>query len=405
MNLPLSLLAPFVLLAASALPAAEPVFVARTAGGKKVVGELHKLNSDWSIQIAKGRKVAAGELLSLRRQGANLPSLPSDEHLILANGDRLPVADLRLDDEKLFFRHKDLNGDKELSVPLSAVLVIWRTAPDRVVLPERFRRRLATAKRSHDLVLLRNGDTLEGSLTALGGGNVEVEANKKKTTARWGQVAAIALSTDLADRLAPKGTHARVVLAEGDGSPGGRITLTSAVSDGDNLRGKTAFGAVVRIPLEPVIELQVLGGKSEYLSDRKPAKYEYLPWLDEKWSWSADGNVLGRDLRVGGSTWDKGISMHAHSLLTWNLDGGYKRFESRVGLDDQDGRKGRVRIKVLLDGKPINLPRKAPLSWSDGPIDVSIDVSGAKTLTLEVENAEEGPVQGVVDWVDARLVK
>src|SRR5205814_1545449 len=112
----------------------------------------------------------------------------------------------------------------------------------------------------------------------------------------------------------------------------------------------TTFGALVRVPLERVAGLEVLGGKAVYLSDLAPAKYEYRPWLDEKWGWSADGNVLGRDLRLGGSTYDKGVGMHAHSLLTYALGGRYQRFEALVGLDDLDGRQGKVRVKVLLDG-------------------------------------------------------
>jgi hypothetical protein len=196
-----------------------------------------------------------------------------------------------------------------------------------------------------------------------------------------------------------------LVLAEGKDSPGGRITLSSAICDGTTLRGKTPFGALLRIPVDRVVSLQMLGGKAVYLSDLKPAKYEYRPYLDEKWPWSSDENVKGRDLRVAGSTWDKGISMHAHSLLTWNLGGSWKRFEASVGLDDQDGRSGRVRIKVLVDGKPADLGRKEALTHSNGPMKVSVDVTRSKTLTLEVENAEDGLVQAVVDWVDARLVK
>jgi hypothetical protein len=400
-----SLLLPLVWLL-SAAPAAEPVFLARTAAGKTIRGPLHKLANDWSVEIGQKlrRKIAAGDLVSLRQEGVALPPLPADEHLILANGDRLPAQDLRLDDEKLFFRHKDLD-DKELSVPLSAVVVIWRTAPDRVVLPERFRRRLFTEKRKSDRVLLRNGDTLEGTFNGLKGLDVEVEANKKTSKARWAQVAAVAMSTELVDRLRPKGLHARVVLTDKDGGSGGRMTLTTATCDGILLRGRTVFGALVRIPIERVVALDVLGGKAVDLSDLPPAKYEYHPYLDEKWGWSADGNVLGRDLRLGGSTYDKGIGMHAHSALTWSLAGAYKRFEARVGLDDACGRKGRVRVRVLVDGKAGDPGRKEPLTHASGPLAVSVDVQGAKTLTLEVENAEEGVVQGVVDWVEARLIK
>src|ERR1700722_16522413 len=161
--------------------APDPVFIARTAAGREFRGPLHKLAADWSVEIGKGtrHKIAGEELVCLRQQDVDLPPLPTEEHVILANGDRLPIQDLRLDDEKLYFRHKALAGDAERSLPLSAVTVIWRSAPDREVLPESFRRRLATAKRPRDRVLLRNGDLLEGTLTTLKAGNVGVDVGKK----------------------------------------------------------------------------------------------------------------------------------------------------------------------------------------------------------------------------------
>jgi hypothetical protein len=383
-----------------------PLFTARTARGKEVSGPLHKLASDWSVEIGARvrRKIPGSDLLSLRQVGTSLPPLPSDEHLILTSGDRLPARELRLHDEKLFFRNKDLGGD-ELSLPLSSVVVIWRTAPDRVVGSERFRRRLAAGKRKRDRVLLRNGDTVEGTLNGLREGVVEMEVNKKTSALRWAQVAAVALGTELTEQRRPEGPHARLILSEADGAPGGRVTLVSATCDGGVLRGKTAFGAVVRVPLERVAALEVLGGKAVYLSDLAPARYEYLPWLDEKWGWSADGNVLGRDLRLGGSTYDKGVGMHAHARLSYPLEGGFERFEALVGLDDLDGRKGKVRVKVLLDGKAVDLGKKDVLTGASGPLAVSVDLKEAKTLTLEVESVEDGPVQAVVDWANARLVK
>jgi hypothetical protein len=401
----------FVLFTTASVPArcaeGEPLFIVRTTAGKEFRAPLQKLDGDWSVAIGKGkgRTIAGSELLSLRQQGVALPPLPTDEHLILANGDRLPVQDLRLDDEKLTFRHKDLGGETKLSVPLSAVGVIWRMAPDGIVVSEKFRRRLASGKRTRDRVLLRNGDTIEGNLVSIDAENVEVEVNKKTVKTLWKQVAAIALSTELADRMQPKGLYARLVLTEPPGTLGGRVTLTESSCDGTTVRGKTVFGAAVRLPLERVAQLDVLGGKAVALEDVAPSKYEHRPYTNLKWNWSANENVRGRDLYLAGSAYDRGIGMHAHSLLSFPLNGAYQRFEARVGLDERDGRKGSVRVKVELDGKPVDLGKKGTLTLADGPLAVNIGVEGAKTLTLVIEYAENGSVDAVVNWVDARLVK
>jgi hypothetical protein len=406
----LSLIVPLLLTVAtpSFSGAAEPVFVFRDVDGKEFRGPLIKLGADWSVEIGKanGRTIAGNDFLSLRQKDAILPPLPSDEHLVLANGDRVPFQDLRLDDEKLTFRNKDLGGETKLTVGLSAVVVIWRMATDREAEPEIFRRRLLSAKRTRDRVLLRNGDTIEGTLQSLGAERVEVEVNKKTVSALWKQVAAIALSTELADSLRPKGIHARLVLTEPPGAPGGRITLTKAVVHGAKLLGKTVFGADIRVPVERIAHLEILGGKATALEEIAPSKYEYRAYLgEEKWPWTTNSNVMGRDIQLAGSTYDRGIGMHSHALLEYPLDGKYRRFEALVGMDERDGRYGKVRIKVLLDGKPADLGKKGQLDHAGGPLVVNVSVEGAKTLTLDVENAENGPVQGVVNWVEARLVK
>lgn len=382
--------------------AGSPDFVAHAASGKEERGPIVRLDR-WTLQLGKGdgQRLPAGQWLSLRRADLTLPEFPTEDHLVLANGDRVPAAELRLDDEKLYFRHKALADGKITSLPLSAAALIWRLPPDGVVSAEGLRHRLLRAKRSKDVVLLRNGDTVEGTLQAIKGGSVEVEANKKVTSVRWGQVSAIALSTELLDRLRPKGAHARVILT----GAGGRLTVTSASCDGTTFEGRTAFGAELSVPLDQVAGLEMFGDNVVSLSDLTPAKYEYSPFLDERWAWSADSTVTGGNLRLGGSTYDRGVGLHAGSRATYALGGKYRAFEALVGLDDRDGKRGRVKLRVLVDGKPAELGKGDVLTHADGALAVRVEVDGAKELTLEVSSAERGPVQGVVNWVNARLLR
>ena len=65
-------------------------------------------------------------------------------------------------------------------------------------------------------------------------------------------------ASDLANALRPKGVHARVVLSDTPRSPGGRLTLTAAsCTDGKTLRGKTVFGARLRVPLARLVALEM----------------------------------------------------------------------------------------------------------------------------------------------------
>lgn len=364
---------------------------------------LRGLQLGWSATLAGGETVTVpgGDLISLRRVNGPLPALPVGEHLILANGDRIPIRSPRIVGERLHFTSADLDDGKETSLPLTTVSVLWRTAPERTEDPEALRRRLASGSRSQDVVLLRNGDVLSGVLNSLEGDRAIVEVEKRSVPVPLAQVAAISLSTELSQTLRPKGVYAQLVLTDG-----GRLSITSASLNDAQLTAQTVFGATLRVPLERVAALDLHGGRAVYLSDLTPAKYEFLPYLDESWPLAHDASVTGHDLRVGGSTYSKGLGVHSHARVQYRLAGAYRRFEAVVGLDDRDGQAGNVHVRVLADGKPLPLgAAAADLSRATGPLAVSVGIEGAQELVLEIDFGKRGNVEDVVNWADARLIR
>jgi hypothetical protein len=267
--------------------------------------------------------------------------------------------------------------------------------------PDRLQRRLATEARSRDLLLLRNGDAVEGTLTGLDARSLRLDVNRKELTVERAKVAVIALNTELATTLKPKTAYGRLVLRDGT-----RLSLASATcADGRTLTGDTLFKTGVSFPLEDVIALSVQGGAAVYLSELKAKKFEHNPYLGASWPYVIDGSVDRRDLRLGGSVFDRGIGLHTESRLTYDLGGRYRRFEALVGLDDRTGRGGSARIRVLLNGKPADITGNRELTGRGEPLAVRVDVTGAKELTLMADFGERGGVQGHVNWADARLIK
>jgi hypothetical protein len=394
-------------LARPAEDARRAVFVVHTAGGADLRGSLRELSTDWSLRVGDGgdgSRVAGPDVVSARRQGLAQPPMPSGEHLALANGDRLPISGVRLDGEKLRGRCPDFGG-AEVEVPLAAVAVWWRAAPEGVDAPDRFLRRLVATDRKSDAVYLLNGDVLEGVLDALDDKKVSLTVENKALATDLTRVAALAPSSEQVSGLRPKGLHARVTF---DG--GARLTLALAeCTDGLALRGTAAFGASLRVPLGRVVALDWLGGRAVYLSDLKPAGFEEpLPYLGTdsvRWSPVTDGSVDGRDLRLGGSTYAKGVGMHSPGRLRYALGGEYRRFEAVVGLDDRTGRRGSVRVRVLGDGRALDARFSDELTANNGPVSLAADVTGVKELTLEVDVGRGGNVQDHVDWADARVIQ
>jgi hypothetical protein len=397
-------------LLAGATRAAEdaPRFILHTAAGKNHVGSLKQIGDRWSVLLLEGEdhaRVGGDDLVSIRREKTALPAPPSGEFLLLANGDVLPLTPektLMLVGEQLRVQ-ANVGSGAEMKIPLSAIRVIGIAAPEGTEHPDRLRRTLAAAKRSRDAVYLRNGDVIEGVLTNLDRMRVEMEVDKKDVSVEFGKVAAIALNTDLVRSTPPKEAHARVVL-----SNGGRLTLVDVRCDGKTLSGKTAFGGDVRIPLADLVALSLHGGAAVYLSDLKPAKYVFRPYLGSLvWNYVADGSSIdGRDIRLAGSTYDKGLGMHAESQLTYDLGGKYRRFEARVGLDDRAADRAAARVRVLVDGKTQDLGTAAELLRRGTSHPIAVDVKNAKQLTLVVDFVPKaGVVPGDVDWGDARLIR
>jgi hypothetical protein len=378
-------------------------FVARRASGPPIAGVVARISADLALAFEgePSATVAAGDLISLRRKDVALPPPPAGPHVVFANGDRLAGEVVAIENDKVRFRAmlgRDATPDntQEMSIPLSALAAIWFPAPgdDSVS-------RWAGERRRRDVVLAKNGDTRTGTLKEMksSAGPLVLNEEGKETRLDPGQLVAIAMNTELARTLRPRGTYARLVLANG-----GRLGVLEPTAGSLALSAKTLFGETMKVGLDQVVSMDVRQGKAVYLSDLKPKAYEHRPFLGVRWPYEMDRCVAGGGMRLGGSSYDKGIGLHSESRLTFTLNGEYRRFEALVGLDDRSGRGGRAIVRVLVDGKPKDIGEPEVTSAA-APRLIEVDIAGGKKLTLVVEFGAGGDVCDNVDWADARVIK
>jgi NPCBM/NEW2 domain len=392
--------------------ATEPEFAVRTVDGTDRVAPIRKLTADGAVRLGgdKPTSVRGEDILCLKRRGGFLPPLPPKHALFLSNGDCLPLDPkgiLKLHNERLLCTpaaNVKPDGAAEVEIPYASLTVLWQTAPANNDEPEDWRRRLLLDKRKRDVVFLHNGDRVEGTLTALDwrkGCSVKTAIGPVEVP--WADVAVVAFNSEFQSRRLPKEAYARVVL-----TGGARLSFSSVeleAGEKPQFSGKMLAGPVVRFPLEDLLALDRRQGRTVYLSDMKPKNFEHTPYLDLSWPLLSDAAVTGRALRVGGDVFDKGLGMHARSRVTYTLDGAYQRFEALVGLDVASGKRGRVKIAVLVDGKKQKLGIDRELTAKDAPREVRVAVHNAKELTLLVDFGSTGDVQGHVNWAEARLIK
>jgi hypothetical protein len=350
--------------------------------------------------------VPGAAFVSLRRTDVPLPPLPRAAHVQLANGDRLvldPVGPLRLEGDSLECGVPwRANGGRTLSLPTSRVAVVWLSTPKGPDTAEAWLRRLGAEKRRQDVVLMTDGDRVGGRVKSLDrSGGLRVEANGREVKVPFSRVAAVAFDPGLLLRGKPKGRYGHLVLTDS-----GRLSVSAATLavGATTLLVKTPLGDALEIPLRDAAALDLRQGAATYLSDLTPLAYQHTPYLGVSWPYARDASVSGRPMVLAGSTYDKGLGMHAASRLTYDLGGKYRRFEAWVGLDGQAGVSGRAVVRVVIDGKPSEIGGKE-ITGRGLPLPVRLDVRGAKELTLVVEFARSGDVRAHVDWADARLIE
>lgn len=400
----------FVIWLPVAVQAASPEFIAFAADGTRGRGTM----VDWSekdgltLDGDKPFHLKNGDLVELRRVGGVHAIHPAGAQLILRCGDRLGLdssSDVKLVPEsggKLQVQSE--LGRETWTVPLSHIALFWRAPPQGTVNAEALRLELAaSARKRKDLVLLSNGDRIEALVetwdeSAKENNGLKIQSQRNPIAPA--KLAAIVFQTE--DTTPPKAPCAKIILADGS-----RLSLTEMTCDARRLLGKSLFGTEVRVPMDDVVAIRPRQDPAVYLSDLKPSKVEETAFLSGgSVSFGADRSAGGEELFVGGQCYDKGLGTRSGTTLTYALDGKYKRFEAVVGLDDVSGKLGTARVKILVDGKARELPGLVKdLKWRAAGVEVSLDVSGAKELTLVIEAGTSGSVQDHVDWGNARLVR
>jgi alpha-galactosidase len=170
-------------------------------------------------------------------------------------------------------------------------------------------------------------------------------------------------------------------------------------------------GFSVRVPGHDAAALRVTGSEpplpvgNVYLSDMRPT-YVTSGWgpieLDRTNGEAAAGD--GNAIRLRGAAYEKGLGVHAPSLLRYRLGQACSRFVADVGIDDDQNGSGSVQFEVWADGK--RLLKSGRLLGDSPALRVSVDVTGRRELRLFV--GKGGMIGDVFDldhavWAGARL--
>ena len=112
-------------------------------------------------------------------------------------------------------------------------------------------------------------------------------------------------------------------------------------------------------------------------------------------------SIDGLPLRLGGQNYAHGVGTHAESDFVVDLKGRATRFVSMVGVDDEITSRGSVVFSVWADGRKV--AGSSILRAGDEPELLEADLTGVKTLRLQVSDAGDSANSDHADWAGARI--
>jgi len=343
----------------------------------------------------KTRTLAADELARWGDfvDSAKLPLLILDGGIIAA--DQITVSGDEVE------AHTKTFGRVRFAIPQAKGLVfrvpLEQLARDRLIF------RISAAHGDQDKLLLENGDELTGTISRLDAEQIALDAPSGQLEMPTVNVQAVIFNPALAATRSELGP--RVLVGFEDGS---RLSVSSLTSQRKVVTLRLNGGSVLKAPLRSIVAVQPLGGRVVYLSDLKPSSYRHVPYLALSWPFSADQNVLGGLLRLPQGLYPKGIGMHSAARLTYDLDAPYRRFEAEVAIDGSAAQRGSVTVSVLVDdgsGGWQNKLKSPVIRGGEPPKAISVELAGAKRLSLLVDFADRADEWDHVNWLNARLMR
>ncbi|MGW6688066.1 NPCBM/NEW2 domain-containing protein, partial [Streptomyces sp. NPDC054961] len=117
-----------------------------------------------------------------------------------------------------------------------------------------------------------------------------------------------------------------------------------------------------------------------------------------------DKSVDGHPIKLNGAAYTRGIGTHANSAVTYALNGGYARFQSDVGVDDEVGANATVKFEVWGDGVKL-YESPAVMTPSSATQSIDVSVAGVNSLVLKATDAGDGINSDHADWAGAQLLR
>jgi hypothetical protein len=377
----------------------DPVFKALLANGGTVSGRVVSLGPGAiTLATAEGTPHALplNRLIKLTREIPIAFTPPERSQIVLPEGDRICRVNVGSTTETTLEVKSDQLG--KLTIPLDCLLGLILSFPTQTGAFDALWDRIRSEPRSVEVVWLMNGDRVTGGFLGLDDRQIKIQIDGKPVEVERSGVVALGFDPGLVNYPRPRTDFMELTLQDGT-----RLGVTEARIEDGSVLATTRFGQPIKFPLSHLVLVHARSSSVVYLSERKPAGVQYGSYIGPTRNYRIDRTVDGQMFQLAGQTYDRGIGAQSRTLLAYLVEPGDRRFQAMVGVDERAGPLGSVVFSVLIDGK--EKMRTPPRTDRDPPINIDLDLTGAKYVILATEFGDRGDVRDLADWVEARMIR
>lgn len=387
---------------------AAPASEVKTLSGASYDGVVTRLTADAAqLKLKDGatKEIPLAEVLSIELSAPPNEAAPPAGQAIhrvrLIDGSQLLAEQVTFNGSQVALK---LRGGQAASLDLAGVASILLDAHDPKNLAE-FQAALPRTQKGDVVCLVSRQDpkainTFEGVI-----GIADGQGQTLRFTPDGGEPVQLAISRLRSLAFARSGTKPEAKLGKLIDRHQNQFALSHVEMNMNGVKIETPTGLRLDLPLADAIRIDLSQGKLVYVSDLEPTYLDtehvvYVPPANLKYG--RDRTLRGTPISVGRKQYAKGLSLHAKTVLEYEV-AGYNFFRCTLGLDDSVSRVGAAAVRIEGDGKELF---SQAVGLSDAkPHEVELKIAGVKRLRLIVDYGDDLDLGDHVDFADARIMK
>jgi hypothetical protein len=274
---------------------------------------------------------------------------------------------------------------------------------------EEFFSKLSSQTPQQDQIFLKKGGQIPGVIQSILPEQVQIQVSgvgNKQMDVK--DISALQIAPLGAAFSLPQTPYAKVYLNRGEVIIGEVLQYEK-----DSLSLKTFFGKNINIPYSRLCEIYFFNGNFIYLSDLKPSSVQVNQGMSTmsglKFMPRYDESVMGKELKISGLLYRKGLGLHSQTRLTYEIEGKYSQISGIASFDDSvrevsTSYPPKIVLRIYGDGKKIY--ESGILTPQVSSKSIIASIANCQKLMIEVDFGEPyDDVLGRLNFVDVVLVK